>query len=290
MMTRRGLLGAGAAVLPWGAMRASAEAQASAAPTWLDYAVNVEMTWGKLPFLDRLRRVADAGFTYYEFWPWKNKDIDAAVKLNAELKLIPTQFSLFWGITNPKRKDEFLAAAREALPVAKKLGVKKLCVVAGEETPGLSREAQNKAVIEALKAGAEILGPEDVTIILEPLNVLVDHPKQLVVKSEHAAEILKAVASPHVKMLFDVYHQQISEGNLSGNIRKYADVIGYFQIADHPGRHEPGTGEIYYPRVLKTIHDSGYKGQIGLEMSPKGDPAEAFKAVREADAAARSLA
>ena len=154
---------------------------------------------------------------------------------------------------------------------------------------GYSREQQTQAVIAALKAGARIVEPEGITIILEPLNILVDHPRQLVVHSAHAAEILKAVGSPNVKMLFDIYHQQISEGNLTGNIRKYRDLIGYFQLADHPGRHEPTTGEISYPYVLRTIHDIGYRDPIGMEMSPKTDPMLAFQAIRRVDAEARSL-
>ena len=162
-------------------------------------------------------------------------------------------------------------------------------MVAGEETKGFSRDEQTQAVIAALKAGARIVEPEGITIILEPLNILVDHPKQLVVHSEHAASILKAVGSPNVKMLFDIYHQQISEGNLSGNIRKYHDLIGYYQLADHPGRHEPTTGEINYAFVLRTIHDVGYVDPIGMEMSPKGDPMAAFKAMREVDAMAKKL-
>jgi hydroxypyruvate isomerase len=260
--------------------------------TWLTYAVNVEMTWNKLPFLDRLRKVKESGFSHYEFWPWRPKDIEAVVKLNQELGLHPVQFSASpkrfdQGITDPGRRDEFVSDIREAVDVAKKLGVKKLCVVAGEETKGLGRDEQTKAVIESLKAGAEVVAPEGITIILEPLNVLVNHPRQLIVTSEHAAQVIKAVGSPNVKILFDVYHQQISEGNLTGNIRKYRDLIGYFQIADHPGRNEPGTGEINYPHVLRVIHDVGYRGAIGMEMSPKSDPAAAFAALRKADAEAR---
>jgi hydroxypyruvate isomerase len=265
--------------------------------TWLTYAVNVEMTWGRLPFLERLRKVKEAGFSHYEFWPWRSKDIDAIVSLNRELGLIPVQFSASpvkgfgHGITNPDpaRREEFEEEIRSAVPVAKKLGVKKICVVAGEETKGVSRDEQTQAVIAALKVGAKIVEPEGITIILEPLNILVDHPRQLVVQSGHAAIILKAVGSPNVKMLFDIYHQQISEGNLSGNIRKYHDLIGYYQLADHPGRHEPTTGEINYAFVLKTIHDVGYRGEIGMEMSPKGDPVAAFKAMREVDAEAKRL-
>jgi hydroxypyruvate isomerase len=265
--------------------------------TWLTYAVNVEMTWGNLPFLDRLKKVKDAGFTHYEFWPWRDKDIDAIVALNRELGLTPVQFSASpvkgfgHGITSPDpvRRDEFEEEIRSAVAVAKKLGVKKICVVAGEETKGYSREEQTQAVIAALKAGAKIVEPEGITIILEPLNVLVDHPRQLIIRSEHAALVLKVVGSPNVKMLFDIYHQQISEGNLAGNIRKYHDLIGYYQLADHPGRHQPTTGEINYPFVLWTIHETGYGDPIGMEMSPKGDPMEAFNAIRKVDAQAREI-
>jgi hydroxypyruvate isomerase len=269
----------------------------SADGTWLTYAVNVEMTWNRLPFLDRIRKVKEAGFSHYEFWPWRGKDIDAIVKLNQELGLTTAQFSASpvkgfrHGITNPDpaRLAEFEEEIRSAVPVAKKLGVKKLCVVAGEETEGYSRDEQTRAVIAALNAGARIVEPEGITIILEPLNILVDHPHQLIVHSSLAADVLRAVGSPNVKMLFDIYHQQISEGNLTGNIRKYRDLIGYFQLADHPGRHEPTTGEINYPYVLRTIHDIGYRDPIGMEMSPKSDPMAAFQAIRRVDAEARSL-
>ncbi len=247
------------------------------------------MTFNKMPVLDRLRKVAEAGFTHYEFWPFKDKDIDAMVKLNKELGLVPTQFSAFWGITHPEKKEPFLAALKSCLPVAEKLGVKKLCVVAGEVDSRLTHDEQDAAIIDALKAGNEIVTPAGIMIILEPLNVLVDHPRQHVIHSAHAAKILTAVGSPNVKMLFDCYHQQISEGNLTGNIRKYKDLIGYYQVADHPGRNEPGTGEVNYAHVFRQIHDVGYKGAIGLEFRPKADPFAALKAVREADARAKNL-
>ena len=294
MPNRRDILAAaaGAAALGLGGRARADEDPAADAGTWLTYAVNVEMTFSKLPFLERLRKVKEAGFTHYEFWRWKEpgKDIDAIASLNRELGLHTTQFSAFWGITDPARKEAFIEAVRACLPVAEKLNVKKLCVVAGEKAQGLDDDAMDRAVVAALKAGAEVVAPAGVTLILEPLNILVNHPGQHVITSAHAARILRAVDSPHVRMLFDVYHQQISEGNLTGNIRKYKDLIGYYQIADHPGRHEPGTGEIRYAQVLRTIHDVGYKGAIGLEMSPRSDPSAALKAVRAADAEAKAMA
>jgi hydroxypyruvate isomerase len=293
--TRRAfLVAAGASFAELGRPNRSAGSPPAPPATLFPYAVNVEMFWSGLPFLDRLRKVKESGFTHYEFWPWRNKDIDAILRANTALGLVPVQFtaspkSFDRGITDPQRKDEFVEDVRAAVAVAKRLGVKKLCVVAGEETEGLTRDEQTEAVITALKAAVPIVEPEDITLILEPLNVLVDHPKQLVVKSEHAAQILQAVGSPHVKMLFDIYHQQVSEGNLSGNIRRYRDLIGYYQLADHPGRYQPGTGEIRYAYVLRTIHEVGYRGAIGLEMRPKGSEAEALEAVRRVDAEARAL-
>jgi len=295
MISRRAFCAtATASITPWILGRAGLAAPAASKSdgTWLTYAVNVEMTWTNLPFLERLRKVAEAGFSHYEFWPWRGKDLEGIARINKELGLVPVQFTASpkrfdQAITDPKRLDEFITDVKAAVGVAKTLGVKKVCVVAGEETQGLSRDEQTQAVITALKAGARIVEPEGITIILEPLNILVDHPKQLIVTSEQAAHVLRSVGSPNVKMLFDIYHQQISEGNLSGNIRKFKDLIGYFQLADHPGRHEPGTGEIRYAHILRLIHDLGYNDAIGMEMSPKGDPMTAFRAVREADAEAQ---
>lgn len=291
--TRREFLSAGASFAAIAGTTRLGAVEPSAPGSLFPYAVNVEMFWTGLPFLDRLRQVKQSGFTHYEFWPWRNKDIDAIARLNAELGLVPVQFSaspktFSQGITDPARKDEFVEDIRAAVAVAKRLGVKMLCVVAGEETEGLDRDRQTEAVITAFKAALPIIEPEGITLILEPLNILVDHPKQLVVHSDHAARILQAVGSPNVKMLFDIYHQQISEGNLSGNIQRYKDLIGYFQIADHPGRYQPGTGEIRYAHVLATIWATGYRGPIGLEMRPRGSEAEALHAMLDVDREARA--
>jgi hydroxypyruvate isomerase len=293
--TRRDFLAASGASLATLGLAGRSTASPPAPPSTLfPYAVNVEMFWSGLPFVERLHKVKEAGFTHYEFWPWRNKDIDAIQRTNAALGLVPVQFSASpksfdQGITDPRRKDEFVEDIRAAVAVAKRLGVKLLCVVAGEETEGLSRDEQTDAVIAAFQAAVPIVEPEGITLILEPLNVLVDHPKQLVVRSDHAARIIQAVGSPHVKILFDIYHQQISEGNLTGNIRRYKDLIGYYQLADHPGRYQPGTGEIRYAHVLMTIYAVGYRGPIGMEMRPGGGETAALEAMLRVDAEARGL-
>jgi hydroxypyruvate isomerase len=149
----------------------------------------------------------------------------------------------------------------------------------------LSRQTQN--VIDGLKKAAEIVEGTDLTLVLEPLNVLVDHAGYHVVTSDHAAQIIDAVGSSHVKMLFDIYHQQISEGNLINNIEKHWDRIGYFQAGDVPGRKEPFTGEINYGNVFKRIYEKGYQGIIGMEhgLSVPGRAGleKCFEAYRVAD-------
>lgn len=256
--------------------------------TWLTYAINAEMFWKDLPFVERLHRIADAGIQHFEFWSF-DKDLVAVADVCAERGLKPVQFVGVWNLS-PGKGGKPLGSLPKAIDAAKKLGVKMMTVVAGNELKDVPRQKQTDDVIAALSEAAKIVEPEGITLILEPLNVLRDHKGAFVVTSEHAAQIVRAVNSPNVKILFDVYHQQISEGNLSGNIDAYKDLIGYFQIADHPGRHEPYTGEVNYAHVLGEIHRSGVSGPIGLELHPLGDPKAALAAVIKVDAEARKLA
>lgn len=296
-MNRRQVLGAaacGVAAFPIGRARAAAKpgrrGPVKPLKTWLTYAVNAEMFWKDLPFVERLHRIADAGFVHFEFWFYGGKDLTAAAEVCAERGLKPVLFVAASNLNSEKGRKGMLESLPKAIAAAKKLDMKMMTVIAGNEIKGVPHERQTEDVIVSLTESAKIAAPEGITLVLEPLNALKDHPGQFVVTSQHAAQIVRAVNSPHVKMLFDVYHQQISEGNLSGNIDAYKDVIGYFQIADHPGRHEPYTGEINYPHVLSEIQRSGVKGPIGLELHPAGDPKAAIAAVIKADAAARQLA
>ena len=200
----------------------SAMAQASSPPPGklFEYVICAELFWPDLPFPERLARIADSGFRRFEFWRFRDKDIDAMAKLCRQHALIPQDFVASFRINSAERRAEFLADLAEAVIVADKLGV------VGPANTVLSDE----------EAG--------VTLMVEAVNVLVDHPGQLVYTVQQAADIVEAVGSPHVRLLFDAYHTQIMEGNLSGNIEKFKHLTVYHQVADHPGRHEPGTGEI----------------------------------------------
>lgn len=247
------------------------------------FACNLEMWWRDLPFLERIRRAADLGYPAIEFWSWRSKDIDATAELTQELGIAVAQFTAAGNIANPANLRTFVQNVKDAIPVAKKLGAKKACVVAGQMVDGMTeRELQDSCVV-ALKKVAPMCEEHDLMLILEPLNIRVDHPGQCVYRSDDAIRICREVASTHVKINWDLYHQQITEGDLCGHLREGFEQIGYLQLADHPGRNEPGTGEINYSRVLREAKELGYSGYVGLELRPKTTELAAAIAVAKAD-------
>ncbi len=250
------------------------------------FAVNIEMWWTKMPFLDRIRQAAAFGYPAVEFWPWRGKDLDATTDLCSQLGIEVAQFTAWGfvpGMNNPKYLDKFLKEVEASCAVAKKLRCKKMTVVGGDDQRGMTQPEMHANIIDALKKAAPIAAANEVMLILEPMNIRVNHKGHSLYGSEPAVRICREVNSPFVKINWDLYHMQITEGDLCGRLRDGFDQIGYIQLADHPGRHEPGTGEIYYNRVLKEVSDLGYHDFVGLELSPKTSELAAAQAVAAAD-------
>jgi hydroxypyruvate isomerase len=250
------------------------------------FAVNIEMWWKKLPFLERMRKAAEFGYPAVEFWPLQGKKLDEVAQLSDELKLEISQFTAWGfepGMNNPKNEDAFIKTIEEACDAAHQLKCRKMTVVAGNNQKGMSQDEMLAQVTKALKRAAPIVEREKVMIILEPMNGRVNHPGHCLYGSTDALRICRAVDSPYVKINWDLYHMQISEGDLCGHLKEGLDQIGYLQLADHPGRHEPGTGEIYYPRVLRQAYELGYRDYVGLELNPKTTELAAAIAVAKAD-------
>jgi hydroxypyruvate isomerase len=250
------------------------------------FAVNIEMWWSRLPFLERLERAAGLGFPAVEMWPWRGKDLDAIERKIGELGIAIAQFTAWGfkpGLNDPRNHDSFVAEVEASCEVAKRLGVKLMTVVGGDDQPGMSQEEMHRNIIAGLKRAAPVAERHDVILILEPMNIRVDHKGHCLYGSPPAVRICREVSSSHVKINWDLYHMQISEGDLCGRLKEGWDQVGYLQLADHPGRNEPGTGEIHYNRVLRQAYELGYRGFVGLECRPKGDPVEAARAVARAD-------
>jgi len=280
-------LAAGAAAMASATAAIAADDHATIGKTpHTKFAVNVEMWFKKLPFLDRIKAAASLGFPAVEFWPYEGKNIDAIRSLCDQLPIAIAQFTA-WGFTpgmnDPKNHDRFVKKIEEACQVAHRLNTNKMCVVGGNDQPGMTQEQMHANIITALKRVAPIAEAEKVMLILEPMNIRVDHKGHCLYGSPAAVRICREVNSPMVKINWDLYHMHISEGDLCGHLKEGWDQVGYLQLADHPGRNEPGTGEIYYPRVLREAYDLGYRDYLGLECNPKGAELDAAKAVAKAD-------
>ena len=163
-----------------------------------------------------------------------------------------------------KSHNSFLNYIENSVEVAKRVNAKWMTVVPGRLDLRKDMSYQTSNVVETLKRACDILEPHGLVMVLEPLNFR-DHPGLFLTESPQAFQICKAVDSPSCKILFDIYHQQIQEGNLIPNIDNTWDEIAYFQIGDNPGRKEPTTGEINYKNVFKFIYEKGFDGILGME-------------------------
>ncbi len=250
------------------------------------FAANVEMWWGGLPFLDRIKKAHELGFPAIEFWPWRGKDLTAIAALTEELGMQVAQFT-GWGfspgLNEAKNHERFEKEIEAGCRAAHQLRCKMMTVVAGNDVAGMTQAEMHEQVIAGLKRVTKLVESEGIMLILEPMNIRVDHKGHCLYGSEAAVRICRAVNSPMVKINWDLYHCHISEGDLCGHLRDGFDQLGYVQLADHPGRTEPGTGEIHYPRVLKELQALGYKGFVGVECNPSKPEAEAARGLWHAD-------
>lgn len=225
--------------------------------------------------LEQIKFMAQEGFTAFEDNELKSRSIATQEAMATLLKASGMQMGVFvahkiyWREPNlaggeQKYRDEFLADIEDSVAVAKRIGAKWMTVVPGYVDLRKSKDYQTANVVESLKQASKILEPHGLVLVLEPLNFR-NHPGMFLNESPQAYQICKAVDSPSCKILFDIYHQQIQEGNLIPNIEACWDQIAYFQIGDNPGRNEPGTGEINYKNIFKYIHKKGFKGILGME-------------------------
>ena len=293
-LDRRSLLAASAALCAAPRLRASPQETAAGASDLAErvrklktrFAVNGEIWWSGMPFEKRVETALAHGFDGIEFWPWRNKDLAALERLAKDKGVKFAQFTAWGfepGLCNPDNHAKAVEEVREACKAAKRIGAPMMTIVAGNNQKGMTTEQMHAHVTTGLKLLAPIAEEHDVMLILEPMNGRVDHPGHCLYGSEAAVRICREVNSPHVKINWDLYHMQLAEGDLCGRLKDGLDQLAYVQVADTPGRKEPGTGEIHWPRVLRAVSELGYKGYVGLECWPKDGEEKAIERLIAAD-------
>ena len=253
-------------------------------------AVSSEMVFLDLPVAERVRRIHALGFAV-EIWDWTRHDVESLETLREEGVVFSSMTGYVRGrLADRDGADELLATAAESVPVAKRLGIPRLNLHGtGLDDKGLpvrpAHEVTGAMWLQArdtLSRIADLGEHEGVQFVLENLNTEVDHPGTPFARAAECLALVEAVDSPHLRLMLDLYHAQIGEGNLIELCRRALPWIGEIQVADVPGRCEPGTGEIAYPAVARALADMGYRGTVGLEGWASGDPELALKRFRDA--------
>jgi hydroxypyruvate isomerase len=262
---------------------------AQAAPAFhsLRLSVRVEPLFRTSSLPQAMERVAEAKYQGFEFGNWRDQDPAAITKLKNRLGLecaclVGNRAVNPKGMTlvDPAEREGFLAEIKASTEAAGRFETTRLVTLTGNELPGTPREAQHRSIVEGLKRAHDVVAPRGVTLIVEPLNTLVNHQGYYLNHTAEAFEVIREVGSPNVKILFDIYHVQIMDGNLIDTIRKNIASIGHFHVGDVPGRHEPGTGEINYANVFRAIRETGFRDFVAMEYAPSKDPIATLTEVR----------
>jgi hydroxypyruvate isomerase len=246
----------------------------------------VESVFTDRPFIEGVAAAADLGIPAVEFWSWGDKDLEGLKQVMDARQIAVATFSGNAGgsLIERRHRERVLEGFEKSMRTARELGCSQVMCLTDEINPDLSVKSVGREISQAekgeslrsvLRELARLGESYEVTVLLEPCNSKVDLVGFFLDKFSDGLELVREIGSDRLKLLCDVYHLQIMEGNLIQTIRENIDDIAHFHIADVPGWHQPGTGEINYRNVLKAIAETGYDGYIGLEMFPVGDPVEA---------------
>jgi hydroxypyruvate isomerase len=242
--------------------------------------------------VDQLKFAVDQGFTAWEDNGMPGRPVAVQERLAKETARLGMTMGVFVAMADfqnvtfasarPEASADIVAKAKAAVEVAKRVNAKWTTVVPGRHDVGLEWDYQTANVIDNLKRCVEVMGPAGLVMVLEPLNPWKDHPGLFLTKVPQAYQICRSVASPSCKILFDMYHQQITEGNIIPNIDRAWSEVAYMQIGDSPGRKEPTTGEMNYRNIFRHIHGKGYSGVLGMEHGNAKPGIDGEKALLEA--------
>jgi len=272
------------AALPIPAESALPEGEAPGVP--FKISVMLWTVFENLPFEQRLEKVAEAGYHAVElvgseYKDWSEENFRNANRKRRELGItFDVTAGLAHGVGDPRAREAFLTDLRQAIPSMNKIECRAIIAMSGNVVPGMSRAQQHQSCIEGLKRAAEIAEKNDITILLENID-LEENPHYYLWSVAEGFEIITQVGHPRVKFLDDFFHEQISEGNLIEKLEKNIDKLGLVHVADVPGRHEPGTGEINYRNIYRKLAALKYNRYVAMEFIPSGDPVASLRLARE---------
>ena len=249
-----------------------------------DLAPCLDALFADVPDAEALEVVADLGMTRFEFWDWRGRDIDALAR---RMRALGCRAAIFSGNTfeeplvDADAHPQALAHLARSIEAAGRLGTRMLVAHVGYSLGDRPPEAQWEAAVTGLRAAGEMAEEAGIVLAVEPLNSILDHPGYFLDTLPAALRLLADVDRPSVRLLLDIYHMQMMHDDLLVRLPEALPHTVHVHVADVPGRREPGTGAIDWPAVMRTLDASGYRGAIGLECWPSGDPVSAVRSATE---------
>lgn len=221
-------------------------------------------------FPNRIRKADAAGLDAIEFWRWSNKDLDGIESALKQTGLILSSFLAepMIALTDPANKAAFLTGLEESVETARRLGAGILIAQAGNERPGNSRQEQRDSIVDCLRAASDVMAGTDVRLGLEPLNTLIDHKGYFLFSTREALDIVDEIDRPEIGIVYDLYHSYVMGEAIEEVLTDRVGRVFHAHVADHPGRNDPGTGEIDLSKRLAWLFSNGYSGHVGLEYRP----------------------
>lgn len=253
-------------------------------------AITVPAIFGERELLDGIQAAGDLGIDGIEFFDWESQSLETVTAAcgEADIELVST-LSAGAGsnidehdapaLTDPDCKDIAINDIERSIDACEAVECPNLIVTVGPDQDGIARSVQHATIVEVLSEIAPRAEGADVTIVVEPLNIRIDHPGYFLTTAAESFDIVSDVDSPKVKVLFDIYHQQITEGDVTRRLIENIELVGHVHIADNPGRHEPGAGELNYAHILTALAETGYEDYVGCEFFPEEDPEDAVNHV-----------
>ncbi|MEB3103672.1 TIM barrel protein [Ferviditalea candida] len=235
----------------------------------MKFSVVIPMIFHQLPLVDGLRKAHGTGMLNAEVMHWQEVDVDELIKVKEQLNMnVVMMNTQMMQLADPTLHTAFLDGLSYAIEISKKFGCSNLFCVPGIEVPSVTRSVQKDRVIAVLKEAAKMLEQAGSILHLEPLNTKIDHPGQFLSSSDEAFDMVKWIGSPNVKVLFDIYHQQVTEGDVMRRMAENIDYIGHIHASNNPGRTKIPVGELNYPYIFEELDKLNYKGYVGIEYLP----------------------
>jgi hydroxypyruvate isomerase len=279
-----------APVIPNGLQAADDSSTTSSAAVPYKLSVMLWTVFRDLPFEQRLEKVAAAGYTNVElvgeYAKWSDADFDRAIAARKRLGItFDCTAGIKSGLCNPAERDALIVEIRATLGTMERLDCPALILLSGNVVPGVTYESEAQSCVEGLRAAAQVIegrriNGEPVRLLLENIDPE-ENPKYFLTSVAKGFEIVKAVNHPQVQFLYDFFHEQISEGNLIEKLEKNIEHVGLVHVADVPGRHAPGTGEINYQNIFRKLAELKYNRIVAMEFLPIGDPVEELRTAKE---------